>query len=159
MNKLERLVINSLNHAVKDFDQSSIIAKVPKVMEKMLICAPSGMAPHKIQYTLAREVGMKPETQTVYSAGLGLVIGSARYLLGSTLENLEILNLPKQIANNLGIENTGTILKYWAVYSFTDASIRLLYAGIFKRPLGTFLWESGYLIKQKTFDKLKTKQK
>ena len=149
MNKLERLAINSLNHAVKNFDEKSHILKAAKILEKLVVCAPSGMAPHKVQYKIAEEAGMEPSTTTIYSAGLGLVIGFSRYSLGDSFEHLNILNLPNFIT-----DNAGTLLKYWGIYSFIDAYIRLSYSNLFNKPLGTFLWEASYLAKEKLINPL-----
>ncbi|MFH1376706.1 MAG: hypothetical protein ABIH25_03655 [Candidatus Woesearchaeota archaeon] len=154
MNKLERLVVRALKHSIKDFDEKNLLEKSIKIGEKTAICGfpifNPGMVPHKIQYRTAEEAGMKPATQTLYSAGVGVGLGIVKYgvgLGGTNIDDVFNVNVPSWI-------NTAfDILKYVGVYSFIDASVRLSYASITKKPLGTFLLEISYLGKEKIWDK------
>jgi hypothetical protein len=143
MNKLENIVVRGLKHSVSNFDERNIFKKGVKVLEKILICAPSGMAPHNVQYEMARNAGIRPATQTLYSAGLGMLMGIFKYVAGDILDDVVFSNVKEFI------DLPSDFLKYWGIYTFLDASVRFGYAAISKKPLGTFLWEVGYYFKDR----------
>ncbi|MBT3395266.1 hypothetical protein HOA59_02355 [archaeon] len=126
MQNLEKIIVNTLRKA--NYTNNK---RVDQFLVNLALYSPLGILPGESQEKYAEKANIPKTKITNYSAGLGVATGLIKLALADKVDDYSLT------------EFLGMPTRSLAIYTLTDSMIRLNYANITGKPMGTLLIE-GY---------------